>query len=324
MFEKQMKEQSERPPSSDMDGGWKDVIEDFTEDFFKFYLPEMHEGIDFSGGVKFLDKELNEIISGSDNIRREADRLLEVRLKNGAAEWVLIHIEVQGFRDDSFTERMYVYNYRIFDKYRKRTASVVVLIDGDRRFRPDSFRMELFGCVTVFTFPVIKLLDFDREGIEKDDSPFAIVTRVQLAKLKSERDTARRYSFRMELTKELYLRNYSREQVIRLYRFIDYVLKLPKLKALQFKQEMELFEEGRRMPYVTSTERIAREEGMLQGISRGQLETTKEDVLEILEVRFGNIASVMKEKISSCGDMNRLKKALRQAVLVGSPGELEL
>ena len=46
MFEKQMKEQSERPPSSDMDGGWKDVIEDFTEDFFKFYLPEMHEGID--------------------------------------------------------------------------------------------------------------------------------------------------------------------------------------------------------------------------------------------------------------------------------------
>lgn len=315
-----MHEHSSTMPNSDMDGGWKDVIEDFTEDFFKFYLPKMHRGIDFTCGVTFLDKELNEIVSGSDNIRREADRLLEVRLKDGAAEWVLIHIEVQSGRDDSFAERMYVYNYRIFDKYRKRTASVAVLIDSDRKFRPESFRMELFGCVTLFQFPVIKLLDFDREGIEKDDSPFAIVTRVQLAKLKSERDADKRYSFRMELTKEFYLRDYSKEQVIRLYRFIDYVLKLPKLKALQFKQELELFEEGRRMPYVTSTEMIAREEGLMQG----QLKNAKEAVLEVLEARFGNIATVMKEKISSCGDLNRLKKALRQAVQAASPGELEL
>lgn len=315
-----MHEHSGTTPNSDMDGGWKDVIEDFTEDFFKFYLPEMHRGIDFTCGVTFLDKELNEIVSDSENIRREADRLIEVRLKDGAAEWVLIHIEVQGFRDDSFAERMYVYNYRIFDKYRKRTASVAVLIDGDRKFRPDSFRMELFGCVTVFKFPVIKLLDFDREGIEKDDSPFAIVTRVQLAKLKSERNPDRRYSFRMELTKELYQKNYSKEQVIRLYRFIDYVLKLPKLKALQFKQELELFEEGRRMPYVTSTEMIAREEGLMQG----QLQNAKEAVLEVLEARFGNIAAVMKEKIISCADLNRLKKAHRQAVQAASPGEIEL
>lgn len=295
-----MKEPSGATPNSDMDGGWKDVIEDFTEDFFKFYLPEMHRGIDFACGVTFLDKELNEIVSGGGNIRREADRLLEVRLKDGAAEWVLIHIEVQSGRDDSFAERMYVYNYRIFDKYRKRTASVAVLIDSDRNFRPDIFRTELFGCSVTFRFPVIKLLDFDSEGLEKDSNPFAIVTRVQLAKLKSERNADKRYSFRMELTKELYLRNYSKEQVIRLYRFIDYVLKLPKLKALQFKQELELFEEGQRMPYITSTEMIAREEGLMQG----QLETAKEAVLDVLEARFGSVASVMKEKISSCARAN--------------------
>jgi hypothetical protein len=319
-----MKKNTDKIPNSDMDGGWKDVIEDFTEDFFRFFLPDMHEGIDFAQGVKFLDKELNEIVSDSDNIRREADRLLEVRLKNGAAEWVLIHIEVQGFRDDSFAERMYVYNYRIFDKYRKRTASVAVLIDGERKFRSKSFRMKLFGCMTLFEFPVIKLLDFDREGIEKDDNPFAIVTRVQLAKLKSERDADRRYSFRMELTKELYLRNYSKEQVIRLYRFIDYVLKLPKLKALQFKKELELFEEGRKMPYITSTERIAREEGMLQGVQQGQLKEAQKAVLKVLEVRFGNIPYGTKEKITYCDDLNRLEKCLQEAVLIKSLTEFGL
>jgi len=76
----------EKIPNSDMDGGWKDIIENFTEEFFSFFLPEMHAAIDFTQGVKFLDRELSEIVSDSDNIRREADRLLEVHLKDGGAE----------------------------------------------------------------------------------------------------------------------------------------------------------------------------------------------------------------------------------------------
>lgn len=46
-----MKADNETPPNSDMDSGWKDVIEDFTEDFFLFYLPETHQGIDFAQGI---------------------------------------------------------------------------------------------------------------------------------------------------------------------------------------------------------------------------------------------------------------------------------
>ena len=335
-----MKVDNERMPNSDMDSGWKDVIEDFTEDFFRFYLPEIHQGIDFAQGVKFLDRELNEILSDSDNVRREADRLLEVRLNNGQAEWILIHIEVQGCRDKSFAQRMYVYNYRIFDKHRRKVVSIALLIDSNRSFRPARFQTELFGCEIRFTFPVIKLMDFDRPGIEDNDSPFAIITRVQLAKLKSEKDPDKRYSFRMDLTKELYNRNYRKEQVVRLYRFIDYVLKLPKPKALQFKKEMELFEEARTMPYISSTERIAREEGMLQGIqqgiqkginegieqgrTRGQLEKAQEAVLEVLEIRFTDVPFTVKEEIICCSDLNRLNKAHRHALLIASVDEFAL
>jgi hypothetical protein len=331
-----------------MDGGWKDIIEDFTEEFFSFYLPELHTAIDFTPGVKFLDRELNEIVSDSDNIKREADRLLEVHLKDGGAEWILIHIEVQSYRDHTFAERMYVYNYRIFDKYRKYPVSIAVLTDGEYGFKPDNFRLEQFGCVTDFSFPMIKLLDFDSEELVQEQNPFAVVTRVQLAKLRSERNPDQRYSFRMELTKELYDRAYTKEQVIRLYRFIDYILTLPKPKALEFRNELEQFEEDRKMPYMTSTERIAREEGLMQGmqqgitqgmqqgitqgmqqgitqgISRGQLESLREAVLDILEVRFGQLTAAIQEKINSCNDLRRLKKNLRQAVLVGSPDELDL
>jgi len=94
-------------------------------------------------------------------------------------------------------------------------------IDSRPSFRPDCFRTELFGCEVRFTYPVIKLLDFDRPDLEKDDSPFAVITRVQLAKIKSEKEPNNRYSFRLDLTKELYSRNYSKEQII-LYRICAY------------------------------------------------------------------------------------------------------
>jgi hypothetical protein len=104
---------------------------------------------------------------------------------------------------------------------------------------------------------------------------------------------------------------------------------LPKPKALQFRKELEHFEEGRKMPYMTSTERIAREEGIHaggipQGISRGQLEGLREAVMDILEVRFGQLTAAIQEKVNSCTDLRKLKKILRQAVLVGSLDELDL
>jgi hypothetical protein len=191
--------------------------------------------------------------------------------------------------------------------------------------RPDRYGTELFGCAISFTFPVIKLLDFDREGIEEQDNPFAIVTRVQLAKLKSEKDPdaiqLQNGSDQRIIPKKLH---YTKEQVVRLYRFIDYILTLPAPKALQFKKELELFEESRKMPYITSTERIAREEGMLQGVQQGQLKEAQKAVLKVLEVRFGNIPYRTKEKITYCDDLNRLEKCLQEAVLIKSLTEFGL
>ena len=54
--------------------------------------------------------------------RKYVDKLLKVRLKSGGEQWVLVHVEVQMAADEKFTWRMYVYNYRIFDKYEDRVS----------------------------------------------------------------------------------------------------------------------------------------------------------------------------------------------------------
>ncbi|MCI5149405.1 MAG: hypothetical protein D3916_08460 [Candidatus Electrothrix sp. MAN1_4] len=65
-------------------------------------------------------------------------------------------------------------------------------------------------------------------------------------------------------------------------------------------------------------------QGMQQGRTRGHLEKAQEDVLEVLDVRFGDVPFAMKEEILYCNDLSRLNKAFRHALLITSVDEFEL
>ena len=59
--------------------------------------------------------------------------------------WVLIHIEVQGQPEPEFSQRMFVYYYRIFDRYERHIMSVAVLGDEQADWRPAHFEQEFVG-----------------------------------------------------------------------------------------------------------------------------------------------------------------------------------
>ena len=54
-----------------------------------------------------------------------------------------------------------------------------------------------------------------------------------------------------------------------LFRVLDWMLALPPDLEQSFRTDLERFEETRRMPYVTSIERLAREEGHRTGMEKG-------------------------------------------------------
>ena len=78
-----------------------------------------------------LDKELQKIVRQAEQGRRYVDKLVRVWLKDGREEWLLIHVEIQTSREQDFSRRMYVYNYRIFDRYNQAVASLAVLADDE-------------------------------------------------------------------------------------------------------------------------------------------------------------------------------------------------
>jgi hypothetical protein len=100
---------------------WKAVLEDLFDDFLRFFYPEADKLFDMNKGFVYLDKELDQLFppEEDDFSPRYVDKLIKLFTLNGQEEWILIHVEVQGYSDQDFAQRMFQYYYRILDKYNK-------------------------------------------------------------------------------------------------------------------------------------------------------------------------------------------------------------
>jgi hypothetical protein len=312
--------------TSDMDGGWKQIIEDYLEEFFRFFFPRIHAAIDFGAKYQFLDKELAKLMVDTESGDRRVDKLIQVQWIDGSIEWILLHVEVQAQRDVDLARRMYVYHYRIWDRYKQPVISLALLADGNPNFRPHHFHRERAGCRLDFHFPIVKLLDYKtEEELAADPSPFALASLVQLRKIQAGGDAEQRYQFKLALIREMYSRGYSRDDIIKLLRFIDYILQLPEELAVQLRREVESIEEKFNMPYVTSFERLAKQEGVelgrQEGVEHG-LQNLRNLVFQTIEVRFSQIPDDLRTSISACTSTKRLTDLHRQALLAESIDEL--
>ena len=106
-----------------------------------------------------------------------------------------------------------------------------------------------------------------------DSNPFALITAAHLLTQISKHDVQTRYDGKWRLTRMLYEKNYTREQILNLYRFIDWLMVLPESLSKKFNKQHKEYEEGKKMPFITTAERIGREEGIEEGIEEGMLLT---------------------------------------------------
>ena len=174
---------------TDYDGGWKDAIANYFKEFMQFFFPDIYADIEFGKGFVFLDKEFQKIVKESADKKRYVDKLVQVYLKSGEEKWILIHIEVHGSFEKDFAERLYVYNYRIYDRYKKKVITLAILTDENKNYRPDTFEINMWGFVNIFQFPVIKLLDYkDKIDIERAKNQFEIITFAHLKNLELKKD----------------------------------------------------------------------------------------------------------------------------------------
>jgi hypothetical protein len=299
-------------PGTDYDSPWKEALDAFFEQCLAFFFPLAHTDIDWARGHQTLDKELQQIVRDAEVGRRYVDKLVKVWLKGGEERWLLIHVEVQVWKESDFPRRMHVYNYRVFDRYDKEVVSLAILADDDPAWRPSHFGYSRWGFRTGTEFPVVKLLDYapHAASLEANPNPFATVVLAHLKTLETRRAPADRQAWKVRLIKGLYERGLGAADVRRLFRFIDWLMDLPAALDTLFWDEIRQYEEERRMPFMTTPERLARTEELLAGIELG------------LELKFGAEGLQLMPEISQLRDVEVLR-AVRQAIkTAATPAEL--
>ena len=298
--------------ADDYDSPWKEALDFYFEAFLALLFPGVHAQIDWSRGYESLDKEFQQIVREAELGRKYVDKLVKVWTAAGVECWVLIHVEVQTAREEAFPLRMYVYNYRIFDRYNKRVASLAVLADDDPDWRPDEFRHSIFGCETSLRFPTVKLIDYEAKEAELESSanPFAKVVLAHLKTRQTRGDPADRSLWKQRLIRGLFDQGLSGKDVRELFRVIDWFLALPPMLDRIFWQDFEKFQQERKMPFITTPQRIGRQEGMREGIRLG------------LKLRFGDDGLRLMPEIEEVYEEEKLRAILKALETAADPEEV--
>jgi hypothetical protein len=295
------------------DEAWKKIIERFFPHLLRFFIPHLYQDVDLSNGFIFLDKEMEQLSKKSKKGAKYVDKLVKVRLKDGRDQWILVHIEVQGYADKEFPERMFRYFYRIFDKYNEKIVSLALITGAEKGESEGKFEFKAYGSGVEFQYLSPRLMEYDKEELEKSDNPIALIILAcqgkEEAKVKGEA-----FNIKLRLIRSMYEKGRSQDYIRDIFEFTDWVITLSDEEENLIWEEIEKLEEVNKMPYVTSIERI--------GIKRGMKRGSKEAILEVLDERFGGVPSDILDHINNIEDDGELKKILRLAVKCASLDEL--
>jgi hypothetical protein len=254
------------PPPNDFDGPWKEALDTYLPEILAFLFLKVHAGIDRTRQYEPLDKELQQVAPG-DGAGQAVDKLVRVYQQDGQEAWVLVHIEVQSRPDRHFAERMFRYRARLCDRFRRQIASLAILGDDRASWRPARFGYTLWGSRIELRFPTVKLLDYDLAILETNPNPRATVVLAHRLAQATRRGAGGRAAAKLALARRLYAQGHSREEIIRLYRFIDWLLRLLEAPEATTWQQIRAFEEEQQMAYITTAERIGRTLGLREAIA---------------------------------------------------------
>ncbi|MDZ7896795.1 MAG: hypothetical protein U5N85_02045 [Arcicella sp.] len=209
--------------------------------------------------------------------------MLKVHTKKGKEEWILVHIEVQGSNDKQFKKRMFTYYYRTLDKYDRDIASLAILTDKGKIFRPDKYERSFLETSVNFNFKTYKVLDIDPQELEESNNPFAVVMLVvQTALKKGAISDKTLFNLKIELVKKLLKKNFPKPKIDALLRFLKLYVRFESKKLIiKFDDELDIITNrsntmGLKEFVLDRERRMARKEGKLEG--REEVEQEKNSI----------------------------------------------
>lgn len=198
-----------KEPVIDYDGRWKSLIETLFEHFVDFFLSDIYDDINFTIPPVFLKQDASKIVASK---RKKGDLvvdcLVKVRLKDGTDKILVIHIEIQGYKNIDYGKKMYQSFCRIDHETEGMDVTSFVLYVADKIPKNHDHYEYKFGRTKIrFEFPVYLIKNQNEQALLQSDNPFTIAVLVCLRILNiRERNKGKKkqeYLERIELRKEI-------------------------------------------------------------------------------------------------------------------------
>ena len=240
-------------PKIPFDKLWKSIVTDHFEDFLEMFMPELHQEVDYTVPFLFLKQELKAALIHK--TLKQVDKLVGVQLKSGKQEWVYVHVEFENSHSPNIKERVYDYNARIKEKYKKDITALVIYTGRNAPADPNCYTKTVFGTSILFTFNAYVVVEQTESALKANPNPFAIIVLANLYVVNTYED----YKERLRLKEEIYVlarqRNYPDEKTHKILLFLFELMKLPPALETQFNEYISKPQKSNDMVYTTQTSR---------------------------------------------------------------------
>lgn len=258
------------------DALWKGIIKDLVEEFVHYFFSDFVEQIDFEQGFDFMDKELSQLSPQSESKLRHADQLFKAYLKNGAEQWFLVHVEVQGYSDPSFAKRMYHYAYRIQDRFNKPITALAIYTDTNPAYHFAQYHESFMGTEVIYRFQTYVLMKQKPQSLRKSNNLFGLIMEVAYQEMKyKKKDDEQRLNFATELVRYLFQQGVSKLKIRHLLDFIKCYIRFDQEDFFaKFEEEIQIITKSRqamgiREAILHDVRKTGFEEGQAKGVEKG-------------------------------------------------------
>jgi len=266
---------------------WKTVLEDVFDDFLRFFIPDADRFLDLSRGVEYLDKELDQLFPPEEDEYkpRYVDKLAKVYTRSGAEEWILVHVEVQGYKDNHFAKRMFQYYTRIWDKYDRSVVAMAIFTDPEPGFHPKAFEQSFLGTSVCYTYNTYKVMDQPEATLAENPNPFAIVAWTVQAALKRSKITGQElYDLKLSIARRLVTRRIDKAKIGKIMDFLRYYVRFENAElGANFDREIAVItENSASMGIQEFLLHRAKKEGVQEGVQKGRELGRQESIHELI------------------------------------------
>ncbi|MEZ6142164.1 MAG: hypothetical protein R3B84_16505 [Zavarzinella sp.] len=261
-----------KPKRRDNDSPWKELLDHYLEPVCELLFPTLHQAIRWDKKYKPLNTQLRKRDQDALTNNQHVDCLYEVYLKSNTTPITLyLHIEVQSQQDTAFEERMLRYFIRLIDKYGPNIRSVAILADPHPTWRPTEFLESNDENELIFRFKYFKILDLGDKlsKLEAHHSPVGLVLAACVQNLIHSGNARLQREAKIRLTRQLLLRGITPDEIVNIFRLLEWMIQLPREEDERFQAELLLLEEEMKMPFLSPRELRAIERGRQEGLEQG-------------------------------------------------------